>query len=213
MGSPNLTGTRHVMQAARRAGVARVLHVSSTAVYRHRWNRVLREDAAPWSATDRGRVRDDALSKALSDQQAVSLSEELSLPLVRLRPCAVYGSGDRVHGPLLDRWLARLPVLGVPDVGWPLVHAADVAAAAVVAATLDQALGRAYNLAGAPEPLSRILRRWRDARGWRRPWIGGVPVPLSAAYDTTSAERDLGFTARPLSEGISEAIHHPADAR
>lgn len=206
---PNVTGTDNVLDAAAQAGVERVLHVSSTAVYRHRIGRVLDEQAPELTAADRGRARHYAVSKALSDQHAVRRAAEHGLPLVRLRPCAIYGSGDRVLGPLVDRWLQRLPFAAVPDLGFPLVHAGDVARAAVVAASSAVAPGRAYNLAGPPVGVARFLRMWRDARGWSSPWIAPVPFPLSIAYDTTAAARDLAFVARPLAEGIAEAVVSP----
>lgn len=203
---PNLTGTENVLRASAQAGVPRVVQISSTAVYKHRWGRVIKEGDLELGLADRGRARAYAVSKAVSDRLAVSLADKLGVALVRLRPCAVYGSGDRQLGPLLDRWMRRVPLLAVPDLGFPLVHAGDVAEATVVAATSSTAPGHAYNLAAPPVPLTQVLRGWREARGWSRPWIVGLPVPKGIAYDTTAARRDLGFSPRPLSEGLAEAM-------
>jgi len=203
---PNLTGTENVLRAAAAAGVPRVVQVSSTAVYRHRMGRLIGEGHRMLGPADKGRQRHYAVTKALSDRLAVALADELDLELVRLRPCGIYGSRDRQFGPLLDRWLQRLPVLVVPNLGFPLVHAGDVADAAVVAASSEDAAGRAYNLAAPPVPLASVVRGWRDARGWSRPWIVPVPVPTGIAYDTTAARRDLGFNPRPLERGIAEAM-------
>lgn len=203
---PNLTGTDNVLHAAAEAGVGRVVQISSTAVYKHRLGRLIGEGDRELGPADRGRQRHYAVTKALSDRMAVSLADELDLPLVRLRPCAIYGSRDRQFGPLLDRWLRRVPVVVVPDVGFPMVHAADVAEAAVVAATSEVSVGRAYNLAAPPRPLSQVLGAWRDARGWSRPWILRLPLPTGIAYDTTAARRDLGFNPRPLEQGVAEAM-------
>ncbi len=210
---PNLTGTENVLRAAAGAGVGRVLQISSTAVYRQRVGQVLTESAPELTRADRGRVRHYAVSKALSDQLAVRLARSLDLPLVRLRPCAVYGSGDQVHGPMIERWLQRLPLAVVPEFSLPVVHAGDVAQASVAAATAEAAVGHAYNLADRPRPLSTLLRTWRDVRGWRTPWVVGVPLPLGITYDTSAARADLGFTPRSLEAGIQEAIGAPVGSR
>lgn len=201
---PNIQGTENVLRAAHAAGVRRVIHISSTAVYRRQVGQVVREASDQLTLADRGKARPYAVSKALSEQLAWRVAEELGLQLTCLRPCAIYGSGDRQFLPTMARFMAW-PVLPLPTARMPLVHAGDVAAAAVAARRNPASIGRSYNLASAPVAFTELGRAWKRASG-RGPIVIPVPLPVGITYDTSAAARDLGFVARPLADGLAEAF-------
>ena len=82
----NVEGTRNVVEAAARAGVRRLVHLSTMAVHGDRLPAELTEDA-PLIA------RGDAygVSKAEGETLARQLGPELGLEVVVLRPTLVYG--------------------------------------------------------------------------------------------------------------------------
>lgn len=206
----NVAGTETTLRAAARAGVERVVYVSSVAVYRTRVRTPLREDAERYGPVRRRSWSDlttdwrYALSKHLAEERATALAAELGLALTVLRPGPIYGSRD-------TRWTARLrrmharPVVIAPTVGVPMVHAGDVAAALVAAVERPELAGRAFTIAGPPTSLPTILRTYSRLVG-RGPFVVPIPVPLWVEYDTGAAARELGFTARPLEEGLREVV-------
>lgn len=201
---PNIQGTENVLRAAHAAGVRRVVHVSSTAVYRRSVGKTNHEGSAQLTLADKGRARPYAVSKAVSEQVAWRVAAELGLELTCLRPCAIYGSGDRQFLPTMARYLSA-PVLPLPTARMPLVHAGDVARAAVAAWRAPVSIGRSYNLASEPVAFTELGRAWRRASR-RGPVVIPVPLPVAVTYDTTAARRDLGFVPRSLSEGLAEAF-------
>ncbi len=219
----NTTGVRNTFAAAARAGVNRVVYISSVAVYN---NRPLR-----WQTEESPRFDTDAVaagrrqlsvsdlttdwryahSKALAEELAWSEAERLGLELTSLRPGPVYGSRDPKLMPRLIKRL-KLPVLPLPRVGMPLVHAGDVALAVVGALKNPTSVGQAYNLSGPPTPLPEVFRELvrQGASPGRPPIILSLPLPLWVGFDTSKAERDLGFRARSLKDGFAEALAEPA---
>lgn len=218
----NTTGVRNTFAAAARAGVKRVVYISSVAVYNNRPLRWQNEESPRFDtdAVAAGRrqlsVSDlttdwrYAHSKALAEDLAWSEAERLGLELTSLRPGPVYGSRDPKLMPrLLER--LRLPLLPLPRVGMPLVHAGDVALAVVGALENPRSVGEAYNLSGPPTPLPEVFRELvrQGAAPGRPPIILSLPLPIWVGFDTSKAERDLGFRARSLKEGFAEALAEP----
>lgn len=201
---PNVLGVVHTLRAAADAGVGRVVHVSSTAVYRpppRGGPSVLDEDAPRLTAADRGRAY--AITKAMGEDRAWRLAEALGLALTVVRPCNLYGAGDRQLLPRLDR-LRRGPLLVLPRVGLPLVHARDAADALVAGLDRPVAIGRAYNLTGPTRSPGEVLRVWRRLAGGPR--IVEVPMGGSVGYVHLRALRELGLRNRPLRDGLDEAL-------
>ena len=88
----NVEGTRNVMEAALEAGVSKVVHVSTAAV----WGKV---DAAAWPISEETpvgaqRASQYAESKYEGDRIAWRLHQERGLPLVMIYPAAVVGPDD-----------------------------------------------------------------------------------------------------------------------
>ena len=200
----NVEGTRAVLLAAHSAGVRRVVHVSSVAVYgtiagvihEQRW----REQEIAARAFYAG-------SKRAAEIEAWRHHDEGRLRVTTVRPSLIYGERDRHVAARLER-VTRLPVLPLVDGGRhvaPLVYAGNVAHGIVAALERPEAIGRAYNLAQDNRtPLRDFLSMWCAAGGRRAPSI--VPVPgvllesASRAVDSLSARVpgvDLPGLTRP----------------
>jgi len=176
----NVEGTERVLRAAGAAGVSRVLHVSSIAVYgRQGGGAVLGEDA--WRE---GRIAPGAhyaWSKREAEEVAWRLHDAGAVQLTVVRPGVVYGVGDRWFTPRLARALSLLPVVPLPAGGQhtvPLVYAGNLADGIVAALERDSAIGRAYNLsADAPVRVREVVEVFARELG-RRPRIVSVPSSL-----------------------------------
>lgn len=146
---PNVEGTRNAIAAASSAK-ARLVHVSSVAVYGgHRFasdGRRTDESVAP------GRIPEDsyyARSKRESENLVFEAQRAGQLWATAVRPSVVYGTHDRQFVPRLARLIRRgfAPVIAGGHNTLAVVHAANVADGLVRAAGSDVANGKAYNLA------------------------------------------------------------------
>ena len=200
----NRTGTENVFHAAHRAGVSRLVQVSTVAVYNQRLPRNLPESTPRLTEKDRKLHWAYAVTKSLSEQLAWDLAEEFSQDLTVVRPGPVYGQGDQNIKATLNK-LFRAPLLPVPSLGFPAVHAGDVAHGICAALSRPASVGRAYNLAGPPAPLTQLFEIWKKHSG-KRPLLLPLPLPLQISYDISAAEKDLGFRNRSLAEGVEETF-------
>lgn len=176
----NVEGTRLAAAAARRLG-ARLVHVSSVAVYGRR-----AYDEPPFSRREDaplGPLEEHdfyARSKRLAEE-AVRAEFALGLPAVILRPCVVYGEGDRLFLPRLAAVARKgwLPRVGPGTLPMAVVNAASVAEATVRALDVPSAVGRTYNVTddGPITPREFVAAL---AAGLGRP-IRTIPLPDSAA--------------------------------
>ncbi len=174
----NVEGTRSVVDAGRRAGVQRLVNVSSPSVA-HAGSPLMgagADLADPASA--RGNY---SRSKALAEQLALA-ADSPELAVLCVRPHLVWGPGDtQLIGPIVARARARrLPMIGT---GAALVDTTyvDNAADALVAA-LDRCgpvHGESLVVSnGEPRPVGEILRQVCAAAGVPPPHRH---VPLRAA--------------------------------
>ena len=179
----NVEGTRLAATTARRIG-ARLVHVSSVAVYGRR-----AYDVEPLSIGERfpfGPLEEHdyyARSKRLAEE-VVREEVDRGLEAVILRPCVIYGPGDRLFLPRLVA-VARhgwLPLIGKGDAPLALVHARNVAAGVAAAATAPLAAGRVYNLTNDDEISPRAFIAAVGEGIGRR--VRTVTVPETAALAT-----------------------------
>lgn len=100
-----------------------------------------------------------------------------------VRPDVIYGRRDRQFVPRMAKLLRRAggvtPVIGGGGATLAIVHAANVAAGAVRAATFDGAGGRAYNLANDYDVTVREFFRLGGEGLGRRVRFVSVPMPLA----------------------------------
>lgn len=178
----NIDGTEGVLRAAALAGVLRVVHVSSVAVYYRQDPRVtvFREEDWRREAIPRNVVY--AHTKQRSEERAWTVHDEGLIRLTTVRPSVVYGERDRSATPILARW-ASLPAIPVPGGGRatvPVVYAGNVARGILAALDRPASVGRAYNLAlDEPVTLRQLLGAFAGALG-RTPRFVSVPAtPLA----------------------------------
>jgi nucleoside-diphosphate-sugar epimerase len=142
----NVFSTRLAARRARELGVP-LIHVSSVAVYgrNYRPGIPVVEDSpfAPLKPTDLY-----ARSKRMAED-VVWEEAGRGLRAVALRPCVVYGEGDRLFFPKLVNSIRkswRVPLIGGGERPLALVHARNVAQAAALALEAPAAWGQAYNV-------------------------------------------------------------------
>lgn len=186
----NVGGTRSAISAAARAG-ARLLHVSSVAVYGTRGRYApAREGRRTDESTPLAALHERAhyaRSKRESEDLVLRAHVEGRAWTTAVRPAVVYGTRDRQFVPRMAILVRRfaIPLLRGGRSVLGVVHAANVAQGAVLAATTDAAGGRAYNLAN---DFDVTVRRFFELAGeglGRRPLF--VPVPMWAARGALGA--------------------------
>jgi nucleoside-diphosphate-sugar epimerase len=148
----NVGGTENLARAALEAGVARLVHVSSWAVYGMGHAAPIPEDA-PLAPDD----DPYALTKAEADRRVARLVAEHGLPAVIVRPGTMIGPGDRVnYGRMAERLrTGRAVVIGSGRNAVPFVDVRNAVDGMVLAAEADAVPGRVYHL-GPSEPLTQV---------------------------------------------------------
>ena len=200
----NMVGTENVFRASAEVGVKRLVCVSSMSVYRHRWRSPISEDAPKLTEKNRRFSWAYEVTKALGEARAWELANKEGQALSAVRPGPIYGQRDRNLLPLFES-LLRWPLLPAPTCRLPFVHAADVAQATNACLENDVAIGRAYNLGGESTSVYAFLKALKRTRG-KGGLLLPLPLPLTVGPDTTAARRDLGFSSRPLAEGLEECF-------
>jgi len=204
----NLLGSRNVIDAASRAGVRRMVKVSSSIVYRPGGREFRSEDHPlrteqdrmwPWNVY--------AISKAAAETEAWREADGRGIALSTVRPGGIYGAFDtnftRVHEMLMGWPISIYPAFFHN----PVVYAADVADGVARILENDASAGRAYNLAGEPGTTGwDFLRAWRDAGGPCPRVTIPVPLPMRMRLSIARAKEELGWQNRPMTEGIRELL-------
>ena len=233
----NHDGAAALAAAAARAGVGRLLLVSSLAVTGpSRPGQTVDEAGGPGPVTAYGRSKG-------AGEEAVRAS---GVPFTIVRPSAVYGPRDRAFLGLF-RMATRgvVPLLGDGASELTLVHAADLARAIVSAATSAATLARVYH-AGHAEPVTQrtfgeevgravgrpvrcvalpgpVVRVALGAAGAVARALGRAPLLdgdkahelLAPGWSCSSAalRRDAGWSAEiPLGRGLAETARAYRDA-
>ncbi|MFJ3229985.1 NAD-dependent epimerase/dehydratase family protein [Streptomyces sp. NPDC086787] len=188
--SVNLEGTAAVMAAAREAGVDRIVHFSTAAVY----------GAGPHRGIDVDEVDADPVSEASRSRLAAE-GPALAAGALVLRPNLVLGEGDRWVGPAFAELTRRVP----PE--WDggeallsLVDVDDLARLAVAAVTAGTAV-RGVHHAVHPVPVtSGRLRRALAGHGLAEPARGDADwarcVALLASTQGRWGQRQLELLGR-----------------
>lgn len=150
--SVNVLGTQNVCRAALAAGVQRLVHMSSSSVYRMGLGRPVDESFPLSPFPDPYPV-----TKAAADMVVQRMIAEEALPAVILRPDQIFGKGDQLHfGRMADRLRSgRSIIVGRGGNALPLVHVADVVRALLLALEHERAVGNAYNITS-ERPLTQL---------------------------------------------------------
>jgi nucleoside-diphosphate-sugar epimerase len=179
---PNVDGTANAVRAAAGAG-ARLLQLSSVAVYgpdaRYHAAGGRTDERTPLAPLPEGAHY--ARSKRESEAVALDAHARGEVWATAVRPCVIYGRRDRQFVPRMARLVRAgfVPTIGGGRSTLSIVHAANVAQGAVLAATSDAAGGRAYNLANDFDLTVAEFFRLAAAGLGRR--VRLVPVPLALA--------------------------------
>lgn len=223
-------GTRNILEAAAKAGVPKVVFVSSVAASGGTRRPEVFDETARFPIDER-RMR-YAASKRRAEDEALRLATERGITLSILRPSEVYGPYDDtlVTAGTLRDVLSVWPALAC-DGGTSVAHVDDVAAGIVAA--MDRAPhGETYLLGGENLTVEELVRQTLAAAGQRKPVLR-IPnaalmglVRLSAAFrikppmepmlvsyatrywlvSSKKAERELGYSARPAAETLRETV-------
>jgi nucleoside-diphosphate-sugar epimerase len=200
----NVDGTLHVLEAARMAGVKRVVNFSSECAYGN-VDGTVTEDSPLDPTTPYG------VTKVTTELLGRVYTNLYGLDVISLRVTEIYGPGNKM--PEILRDIIRPVVDGEPftmgtggDHGFHFVHVQDVARAAILAAGCARRERSIFNITGGSQvTLSQAGEMIRDLIPGARIEIGPGYWHLDrqGPWDITAAARDLGYKPeQPLERGL-----------
>jgi dihydroflavonol-4-reductase len=231
----NVDGTRAVMQAAKEAGVERIVYTSSVAALALGPGGTAADESVP--LLERDAIGPYKRSKVLAEQLVTRMIAENALPAVIVNPSTPLGPRDIRPTPT-GRLVVEAASGCVPafvDTGLNLVHVDDVAAGHLAALERGR-IGERYILGGENVLLADMLASIADLTGKRGPRLriprfAVYPLAMIAEaaacvtlrepfitldglrmskhrmfFTAAKAERELGFRARPYRDGLRDAI-------
>jgi len=212
----NVQGTQTLLEAAKRAGVGRIVFTSTLSA--------LRERRGPYGQ---------------SKLEAEVVVRQSGLPFVILRPSLVYGAhgiGLVANLAAYLRGLPAVPVIGDGKIELDPIHMTDVNEIIVQCLTRDDVLGKAYDLLGPDRvTFNEFLDRLSAEIGVKKPYVHlpGGPMLLAArvatkllgrspitednvlgltspaAIDHESAFRDFPIRWTTLDQGLRDVLEEP----
>jgi dihydroflavonol-4-reductase len=230
----NVCGTERVLGAALAAGVSRAVYVSTVAVFGDTGGEIADEQWQRPQGQAFTSVYEQTKVEAHQRAQEIC-SRGLPLVTVQPGVVYGPGDTSEVGG-LFDRLLkGQLPLVPFADLGVTPVHRDDVAAGILLALDKGVA-GESYVLAGEPTRMGDLLAQLARVAGRRPPrgalpavlvkamvpvgrFVGpllGFPPNLRELISSSDgvtfwarsdkAQRELGWTARPLDEGLATVV-------
>lgn len=231
----NVDGTRHLCEAALRAGVERVVYTSSVATLGLLPNGEPADETTPVTLEDM--IGHYKRSKFLAEEEVRRLARETDLQIVTVNPSAPVGPRDVRPTPtgrmVLDAARGRMPAY--VDTGLNVAHVDDVAEGHLLAFEQGQP-GERYILGGTNQTLREILTLVASICDRRPPRIRlphGVVLPIAYAselwarvtgrepvttvdgvrlarkrmfFSTEKAVRELGYRPRPPRDALEDAV-------
>ena len=202
----NVTGTLHLLEAARRERVGRFVYTSSVATVA-----VPRGGSLPDERTDarlEEMIGHYKRSKYLAEREVLAAARQ-GVPAVVVNPTTPVGPGDWKPTPtgriVLDFLNGRMPAY--VETGLNLVPAEDVSVGHWLAAERGR-IGERYILGGRNMALKEILEALASISGRPSPRIRmPLALALAAAYSDAFVSRLLGREPRIPLEGVRMARH------
>ncbi|MBI1832062.1 MAG: NAD-dependent epimerase/dehydratase family protein [Planctomycetes bacterium] len=227
----NVLGTKNVLEASRRAGVRRLVHVSSIVAVGALDTPTPLDETAPWNL---GVHRVPYVTTKRWAEDAALTANGAAMEVVVVNPASVIGPDDFTEsefGTLLRRfWKGRLlfhfgggnNFVDVRDValgirlaaergraGHRYLLAGDNRAYHAFFAELTRAAGRSIPRFCLPSALAPLIGYWEERKQKRgRPILSSAQAALMGLYfffDASKACRELGFQARPLRQTLADA--------
>lgn len=232
----NVRGSRNLLVAAARAGVARIIYTSSVATLGTSKDGSPADEKTPVSFDDM--IGHYKRSKFLAERKVRALAKGRNLDVVIVNPAAPVGPRDIKPTPtgrlILDAARGRMPAY--VDTGLDIVHVDDVAAGHWLAYQHGER-GRRYVLGGENLSLREILTRVAKISGhhpprWRLPPDAVLPIAWAAEtwarfsgreplvtvagvelsrkrmfFSHARATRELGYQPRPAQAALEDAVH------
>jgi len=233
MEKSNVEGTRNVLDAAIAAGVARIVYVSTVAVFGNTRGQVVDETyehpgGGHTSHYERTKLEAHHVAK---DRIAAGA------PIVIVQPGSIYGPGDAsATGGIIDQASkGKLPMVSFGSMGLTMVHVDDVVDGTLAAHDKGRT-GEAYVLGGEVTSMREVVDAAAQAGGKKPPklslpnWAIKSMVPfapvvtkamklppnmkelVSSADGVTfwakhdKAARELGYAPRDLRAGLRETV-------
>ncbi len=208
----NATGTLILLEAARRAGIERFVHVSSSEVYGPARTAPMDETLPTYPTTPYG------ASKLAGEAYARSAFITHGLPVVVVRPFNVFGPRSHhegASGEVIPRFMLRalanqnLIVFGDGMQTRDFTYVADMARAILLAGDADAAVGETVNVGSGAEisisDLARLVARTVGAQDASIVHQADRPGDVSRLLcDNRKARRLLGWTAETgLAAGLT----------
>jgi dihydroflavonol-4-reductase len=231
----NVDGSRNLVAAATRAGVARIVYTSSVATLGLTGDNTPADEETPVSLDDM--IGHYKRSKYLAEEAVQELVREQGAPAVIVNPSTPMGPRDIKPTPtgriVVDAARGRMPAF--VDTGLNVAHVDDVAEGHLRALEKGQ-IGRRYVLGGANMTLQEILSEVCRIAGRKPPRIrlpntlvmpvaagaetwarvfGGEPVATrdqvrlarkKMYFSHARAARELGYAPRPAREALADAV-------
>jgi dihydroflavonol-4-reductase len=228
----NVRGTARVLDAAIEARVPRIVFISSAVIFGDTrgdvadegYRRAEREFASYYEETK-------FLAHEIAEERIAR-----GAPVIVVQPGAVYGPDDHSElGTMIEQAATgKLKAKMLPEGGFMMVHVQDIADGILLA--LDKGeVGEAYILAGDKLTMGELVDRVADLAGRKPPRftmptgmlkasaplgpvVGpmlGFPPNLSELIragqvtyyaDDSKARQELGYTTRPLDDGLRDTI-------
>ncbi len=203
----NVDGTQNLLNAARSAGVQRIVYTSSVATLGLRADGGPADEDTPSSLSDM--IGHYKRSKFLAEQW-VRESARTGLPVVIVNPSTPVGPRDRKPTPtgrvVLDAAAGRTPAF--VDTGLNIVHVDDVARGHLLAFQRGR-IGERYILGGADMTLREVLGEIAAIVGRQPPRVRlphALVLPLAHVAETLARLR--GGDTRITVDGVRMARHH-----